>query len=97
MRRKGRVQQTDRLPGGAEATAPARNVSAIREQLRLLRYRYTHIAQAIQSLEKLQKLRARRLQAWCVTDNLQIGDRDCAQCSPIRSRGVEVDMGLAIP
>jgi hypothetical protein len=49
MKREGRVQQTDRLPGGAEATAPARNLPANREQLRLLRYRYTHIAQAIRS------------------------------------------------
>jgi hypothetical protein len=53
MKRKSRVQQTDRLSGGAEATAPARNVLTIREELRTLRYRYTHIAQAVQSLEKL--------------------------------------------
>ena len=57
MRCKSRVQQTDRLSGGAGATAPARNVLTIREQLRALRYRYTHIAQAIQSLEMLQEPR----------------------------------------
>jgi hypothetical protein len=57
MKRKGLVQQTDRLSGDAEATAPARNALTIREQLRTLRDRYTHIAQAIQSLEKLQEPR----------------------------------------
>jgi hypothetical protein len=45
------------LSGGAGATAPARNVLTIREQLRTLRYRYTHIEQAIESLEKLQEAR----------------------------------------
>jgi len=69
MKCKGRVQQTDRLSGGAEATAPARNVLTIREQLRTLRYRYTHIAQAIQSLEKLQEPRGGEAAALGVTQN----------------------------
>jgi len=49
MKCKSRIQQTDRTSGGAEATAPAINVPPIHEELRLLRYRYTHIAQAIRS------------------------------------------------
>jgi len=61
MKCRGRVRQTDRLSGGAEAASPARNAPAIRERLRWLRYRSAIVAQAVQSLEKLQELQAGKI------------------------------------
>jgi hypothetical protein len=80
MRCKSRVQPTDRLAGGAGVTAPARNALTIREQLRTLRYRYMHIAQAIQSLEKLQEPRSEEA-ARMVTASISRSARRRSACA----------------